>query len=90
VLMSKFESGMTPEQIVTAVSNSPEGGFIAGLDATGMSLSFVHDNAPPLLFQAPFGFEDPAASRGTDVLKMPSIEMIDGILTVYVYAGYYP
>lgn len=89
VIMPKLAAGMTPDQIVAAISATPEGGFVAGLDESEYSLSFLHGAAPPLLFQAPVDYEDPAGSRGTDVLKMPSIEMIDGILTLYVYAGFY-
>ena len=89
VLMPKLASGMTPDQVVAAVSAAPEGGFVAGLDGSEYSLSFVHGAAPPLLFQAAFGFEDPSASRGTDVLGIPSVQMIEGVLTVYVYAGFY-
>ena len=96
VLMPKLASGMTSTQVVQAVSAAPEGGFVAGLNGEGWALSFVHGTAPPLWFDDPFGLsvgggsKDPAASRGTDVLLVPSVQMINGALTVYVYAGFYP
>jgi hypothetical protein len=89
VIMPKFAGGMTSDQIVAAVSATPEGGFVAGLDENEYSLSFIHGDAPPLLFQTPLRYEDPSASRGTDVLMFPSVQMIDGVLTLYVYAGFY-
>jgi hypothetical protein len=89
VLMSRLGSGMTPQASVEEISAHPEGGFAASLEGNGYGLSYFYDGAPPLLFQGAFGYDDPASSRGTDVLLMPSVQMIDGVLTVYVYAGYY-
>lgn len=89
VLLARLAAGMAPDEVVAEVAANPEGGFVAALDGSQYGLSFLHDGAPPLLFQNPFAYDDPASSRGTDVLKVPSVEMVDGQLTVYVYAGYF-
>jgi hypothetical protein len=89
-LLARLGAGMTPDAIVAALYTTPEAGFGPGADGAPMSLSFTSGDAPALLFQAPFRYADPAASRGTDVLQVVSAEVVAGLLTLYVYAAYYP
>jgi len=91
VLAAPLEAGYDADAILADVSANPTGGFGPGNDGSEFSLSFTYGDAPPLLFQSPFNYDTdpPTARRGTDVLFIPSIEVVDGQLTVYVYAGFY-
>ena len=91
VLTARLAGGESREAIVADLSAHPSAGWGPGLDGSDFSLSFTFGDAPPLLFQAPFGYDDgtPGDPRGTDVLRLVSIGMADGLITIYVYAGYY-
>ena len=59
------------------------------------SFVFTPERGPSLLFQDlaavfPFVDDQRTAGRGTDVLAVRSIEVVDGQVTLYVYSGYYP
>lgn len=91
VLWARFTQGEAPADIVADVAAHPIDGWGPGADGSTLSLTFTYADAPPLLFQAPFGFEPvpTTEARGTDVLRIVSLEVVDGALTLYVYAGYY-
>lgn len=88
---ARLAGGETREAIVADLSANPSGGWGPGLDGSQYSLSFTFGDAPPLLFQAPFGYEDgtPGGPRGTDALLVVSVGVVDGRITVYIFAGYY-
>jgi hypothetical protein len=91
VFATRFAAGEDPDAIVADVRANPSGGFGAAL-STFEGFVFTPQTGPPLLFQAVFPYVDDrrVATRGTDVLSIRSIEVVDGQITVYVYAGYYP
>lgn len=90
-LAAPLAAGYPADAIVTSLSTSPQGGFGPALDGSPFGLSFTYGEAPPLLYQVPFRYDDSVASAGlgTDVLHITSIEVVDGQLTLYVYAGFY-
>jgi hypothetical protein len=91
VFASRFLDGEDPDAIVADVRANPTGGFIPAVSSVG-GFVFTPATGPPLLFQAAFPYVDDqrVATRGTDVLAIRSIEVVDGHVTLYVYAGYYP
>lgn len=91
VFAAPFAAGEDPEVIVTDVLENPTGGFGPGRSSYN-AVAFSPEAGPALLFQAPFPYVDgqPTAGRGTDVLTISSIEIVDGRTTLFVYAGYYP
>jgi hypothetical protein len=91
VFATRFRAGEDPESIVADVSANPTAGFSRAVSSFD-SFVFTPESGPPLLFQRVFPYVggQRVAGRGTDVLAIPSIEIIDGQVTVYVFAGYYP
>jgi hypothetical protein len=92
VFASRFSAGENPDSIVADVRANPTGGF-GPQDTGGVgAVEFVPDAGPPLLFQQVFPYEDGqrVVGRGSDVLTIRSIEVVDGQITVNVYASYYP
>ncbi len=91
LLAAPLNAGYPADVIVTTLATTPQGGFGPALDGSPFGLSFTYGEAPPLLYQVPFRFNDGVASAGmgTDVLHITSIEVVDGRLTLYVYAGFY-
>lgn len=91
VFAARFVAGEDPDAIVADVRANPTGGFSPAV-STPVGFVFTPETGPPLLFQAVFPYVDDqrVAGRGTDVLAIRSIEAVDGQVTAYVYAGYYP
>lgn len=91
VFYDPFMLGENPDDIVADVLAAPTGGFQIAPEGTGL-VTFVHDGAPPLLFQYLFDYSvsPPQAIRGSDVLGLNAITVSGGQITLYVYAGYYP
>jgi hypothetical protein len=92
VFASRFSAGENSDSIVADVRANPTGGF-GPQDAGGVgAVEFVPDAGPPLLFQQVFPYEDGqrVVGRGSDVLTIRSIEVVDGQITINVYASYYP
>jgi hypothetical protein len=89
---SRIAAGEDAYAVVDDLRSNPAGGFVDGLDGTGLSLSWLHGDAPPVLLQQTFRYVDdrPAPGRGTDALRLPSIHVDDGRVTLFVYAGYQP
>lgn len=81
-------AGQTPEQIVTAVRANPSSGFGPSNDGSDFSVAYTYGDAPPLLWQGPFRSRT-EAGVGTDLLRVVSLEVVDGVPTIYVYAGFY-
>ena len=91
VFASRFLAGEDPTTIIADVIAHPAGGFTASPSSIG-AVVFTHGAAPPLLFQTvyPYVNGQQVVGRGTDVLKIPSIEITNGQVTVYIDAGYHP
>jgi hypothetical protein len=92
VFASRLAAGEDPDAIVADVRARPTGGF-GPQDAGGVgAVEFEPDAGPPLLFQQVFAYENDerVVGRGSDVLTIRSIEVVDGRITVHVYASYYP
>ena len=91
LLAAPLIAGYPADAIVTSLAATPQGGFGPALDGSPFGLSFTYGEAPPLLYQVPFRYDDGVASAGlgTDVLHITSVEVVDGQLTLYVYAGFY-
>lgn len=92
-LLEPLAAGVSREDIVTGLWASGDHHF--GMPAydwepSPSELVYTNFGAPPLLFQAAFGFDDtPADNRGVDVMGTPGISVEDGRITLYVYAGWY-
>ncbi|MEL6893339.1 MAG: hypothetical protein AAFP84_17235 [Actinomycetota bacterium] len=87
VFGARRAAGDAAATIIADVTNEPTGGFVpVGNDG----FVFRTEAAPPLLFQAVFPFDDDAgtAGRGTDVLTIASIDVVDGAITMNVFAGF--
>ena len=84
-------AGEDPDAIVADVMADPNGGFASAVGTEG-AVVFTPAAGPPLLFQQVFPYVDDqrVAGRGSDVLTIRSIEVLDGEVTVNVFAGYYP
>jgi hypothetical protein len=91
VFADRFAAGEDPDAIIADVSANPTGGF----SPTPNGFVFTPESGPPLLFQLaetvfPYVDGQSVAGRGADVLAIRSIDVVDGQVTVYLYAGYYP
>ncbi len=92
VFADRFVAGEDPDAIVADVLANPAGGFTEGI-GTYTAFTFTPESGPPLLFQAVFPYVDDqqrVAGRGTDVLAIRSIDIVDGRVTLYVYAAFVP
>ena len=102
VFASRFLAGEDPDAIVTDVVANPTGGFVP---TTWMeTLVFVPTTGPPIMFQGIFPVvNDTRASepdpnwvpvrepgRGVDHMWIKSIQVVEGQITLHVYAGYVP
>ncbi len=90
VFIARAEAGESAEAIIADVRANPVAGFGPADDGSETSVQFELGTAPPLLFQAPFEYtEPPTPGRGTDVLHITSVGVRDGVMTLFVYAGFY-
>jgi hypothetical protein len=90
VLTARVAKGEQPDAVVADVRAHPAGGFGPAKDDAIGSLAYTQGSAPPLLFQAPFGFTgNPADARGVDGLVLASIHVKHGQLSLVFYGGFY-
>ncbi len=92
VFANRFVAGDDPDAIIADVLAHPTSGFSPSVRGGTNAFVFTPENGPPLLVQTPLPFVDGqrTAGRGTDVLAIRSIEVVDGQVTLYVFSGYYP
>ena len=91
VFVARSEDGESAEAIIADVRANPAEGFFPAADGSDQSVQFEFGEAPPLLFQAPFEYTTPPTpGRGTDILFVTSIAVRDGLVTLHVFAGFYP
>jgi len=90
VFADRFAAGEKPSAIIADVLANPGGGFQPAATAFD-GFVFTPQSGPPLLFQIVFPYVDgqSVAGRGTDVLAVRSIEVLDDQITLWVYAAYY-
>lgn len=90
VFADRFAAGESPDAIIADVVANPTSGFSPSVRGGGFV--FTPESGPPLLVQSPLPYIDGqrTAGRGTDVLSIRSIEVVDGQVTLYVFSGYYP
>lgn len=91
VFADRFDAGEDPSVIVADVLANPTGGFTKAVNSIE-DFMFTPNDGPPLLFQVVFPYLDgqPVAGRGTDVLGIRSIDIVDGQVTAYIYSAYIP
>jgi hypothetical protein len=91
VFATRFAAGEDPDTIIAGVRAQPTNGFSPAA-STVNGFVFTPESGPPLLFQSVFPYVDGArvSGRGTDALPIRSIEILDGQVTLYVYAAYVP
>lgn len=94
VFAERFSQGESPDAIMAAVLANPTAGFSPSARAMN-SFVFTPKRGPSLLLQDLAGLfpivdDQRTAGRGTDVLAVRSIDVVDGQVTLYVYSGYYP
>ncbi len=93
VFADRFAAGESPDAIIADVLANPTSGFSPSVRGGGTSaFVFTPESGPPLLVQMPLPYIDGqrTAGRGTDVLSIRSIDIVDGHVTLYVFSGYYP
>jgi hypothetical protein len=95
VFADRFSQGESPDAIIADVLANPTSGFSPSAHGGTTSFVFTPERGPALLFQDlavvfPFVDGQRTAGRGTGVLAVRSIEVVDGQVTLYVYSGYYP
>jgi hypothetical protein len=94
VFAERFSQGESPEAIIADVLANPTADFSPSAREMN-SFVFLPERGPSLLFQDLVGVfpivdGQRTAGRGTDVLAVRSIEVVEGQVTLYVYSGYYP
>lgn len=91
VFADRFIAGEDPNAIIADVLANPTGGF-APAENELQAFIFTPPSGPPLLFQVIFTDVDgqQVAGRGTATPAIGSIDIVDGQVTVYVYAAYIP
>ncbi len=95
VFAERFSQGESPDAIIADVLANPTSGFSPSVRGGMTSFVFTPERGPALLFQDlsvvfPYVDGQRTAGRGTDVLAVRSIEVVDGQVTLYIYSGYYP
>lgn len=92
-IAAPFLAGGEPDAIVAGLQESPAYGFgpPSVPDFYG-ALVYSYDAAPPLLFQYAFEYTDVelAPIDPSAMLFLTSIEIDQGVMSLYFYAGYYP
>ncbi len=91
VFADRLLAGEDPNAIIADVLANPTGGFTPA-ENQFEAFMFTPDNGPPLLFQVVFASVDGqlVAGRGMEAPAIRSIDVVDGQVTVYVYAAYVP
>ena len=88
-IMQPHLAGAADGDIAAGLVATPAHGFGPAPDDV-MLLAYRHADAPPLLFQTLFyNWDEPDASRGSDVLGPIALRVEGGTHTITVYAGYY-
>jgi hypothetical protein len=92
VFAERLVAGEDPDEIIADVMANPVGGFESAAGSGGGAVLFTPAAGPSLLFQQVFPYVDDqrVVGRGSDVLTIRSIEVVDGEVTINVFAGYYP
>jgi hypothetical protein len=85
-------AGASPESVVADLRANPRGGFSAAPDQLGQ-LYFTNGDAPSVLFQTVSlldvdNFPQPLPRSGTSAVDLTALEVRDGALTLYFYAGF--
>ena len=92
-ILQPLAAGVSKDDIVTGLWASGEHHFGKpnyDWEPAPSELVYTNFGAPPLLFQAAFGFDEtPADNRGVDILGVNGLAVQDGRFTIYVYAGWY-
>lgn len=92
-LLEPLAAGVAKDDIVTGLWATGDHHFgkpAYDWEPAPSELVYTNFGAPPLLFQAAFGFDQtPADNRGTDVMGLIGIGVQDGRITLHVYAGWY-
>ncbi len=85
-------AGTLPETVVADLRANPRGGFTSAPDDLGQ-LYFSHGDAPSILFQSVATRDDanvlhPLPRSGTGAVDLIALEVRDGALILYFYAGF--
>jgi hypothetical protein len=92
LIWEPIAGGSSPEAVVADLRSQPQGGFSpAPLDVG--ELFFTHDDAPAVLLQSVAARDDdnvlqPLPRSGTSPVDLTAIEVRDGALILYFYAGF--
>jgi hypothetical protein len=84
--------GTSPQDLVADLRANPRGGFSAAPDQMGQ-LYFTDGDAPSVLFQGVAALDEsnvfqPLPRSGTSAVDLTAIEVRDGAITLYFYAGF--
>jgi hypothetical protein len=84
--------GTSSEAVVNDLRTDPRGGFSAAPDELGQLL-FTHADAPSILFQTVSRLDaanvpQPLPRSGTSAVDLTALEVRDGVMTLYFYAGF--
>ena len=85
-------AGTSPEAVVSDLRTNPKGGFSAAPDQMGR-LYFTDGDAPSVLFQGVGRLNEnnvlePLPRSGTSAVDLTALEVRDGVMTLYFYAGF--
>lgn len=85
-------AGTSPEAVVSDLRTNPKGGFSAAPDQMGQ-LYFTDGDAPSVLFQSVGRLNEnnvvePLPRSGTSAVDLTALEVRDGVMTLYFYAGF--
>jgi hypothetical protein len=92
LIASPIESGAQPDEVVADLRTNPRGGFVPAPEDMGQ-LYFTHGDAPAVLFQSVAARDEnnvfqPLPRSGTSPVDLTAIEVRDGVVKLYFYAGF--
>lgn len=97
LLGDPFREGESADALVSALADTPSGGFAAPVCEGYGPLVWRGDEGPTVLLQQPFPYDQStndlyAPTRASPVfIRLTAVEIgEDGLLTLYFYAGYFP
>jgi len=92
LIATPIAGGTSPETVVNDLRTNPRGGFSSAPVDVG-ELFFTHADAPAVLLQSVASRDDdnvlqPLPRSGTSVVDLAVLEVRDGALILYFYAGF--
>jgi hypothetical protein len=92
LIWAPIAAGSSPDSVVADLRSNPQGGFVPAPVDVG-ELFFTHDDAPAVLLQSVAARDadnvfQPLPRSGTSAVDLTVLEVRDGTLKLYFYAGF--